>query len=168
MVRKHSRARKSFSTKLYLEQLEDRTLPAVVMWTNPAGGDWDTPGNWSTGSVPGAADDAVINTSGISVTHSTGASDAINSLDSQAAIALSGGSLSIASASTINNSFTLSGGVLNGTGAITVTGSMTWTGGNMNGTGQTITNGSLAITANSQTLDSLTLTVNGGATLTGG
>ena len=54
MVRKHSRARKSLFTKLYLEPLEDRTLPAVVMWTNPAGGDWGTPTNWSSGAVPGA------------------------------------------------------------------------------------------------------------------
>ena len=70
----HSRGRRF---RPQLMPLEDRTLPAVVMWTNPAGGDWDTPGNWSTGAVPGAADDAVIAVSGITVTHSAGATDSI-------------------------------------------------------------------------------------------
>ncbi|HLN29982.1 MAG TPA: hypothetical protein VK395_19730, partial [Gemmataceae bacterium] len=62
---------------------------SVVNWINPAGGDWDTPGNWSTGQVPGATDDAVINYSNITVTHNTSSSDAVNSITSEAALTLS-------------------------------------------------------------------------------
>jgi hypothetical protein len=36
-----------------IEVLEERSTPAVVNWTNPAGGTWETPGNWSSGSLPG-------------------------------------------------------------------------------------------------------------------
>src|SRR5260370_2039084 len=44
--------------RLTLEQLEDRTVPAVVNWVNAGGGDWDTPSNWldtttNTNHVPG-------------------------------------------------------------------------------------------------------------------
>jgi hypothetical protein len=45
-----------------LETLEGRILPATVNWINPGSGNWDTAANWSTGSVPGAGADAVINT----------------------------------------------------------------------------------------------------------
>src|SRR5262249_56734988 len=61
----------------------------------------------------------------------------------------------------------LTGGVLTGPSIFTVSGATTWTGGNMSGTGQTIPNGSLAITANNQFIDTRTLTINAGATLTG-
>src|SRR5580692_2446908 len=37
---------------------------ATIFWKNGAGGSWQTPSNWSTGSVPGAADEAVINAAG--------------------------------------------------------------------------------------------------------
>ncbi len=33
---------------------------ATDVWINPAGGDWNDPANWSTGVVPGLADDAFI------------------------------------------------------------------------------------------------------------
>jgi hypothetical protein len=32
----------------------------TAFWTNPAGGDWNTPSNWSTGVVPGPNDDVLI------------------------------------------------------------------------------------------------------------
>ncbi len=35
-----------------------------VSWANAAGGSWNTPSNWSTNSVPGASDRALINLSG--------------------------------------------------------------------------------------------------------
>ena len=37
---------------------------AVVSWSNPAGGDWATAGNWNTGTVPTAADDVHIDMAG--------------------------------------------------------------------------------------------------------
>jgi len=33
-----------------------------ITWINAGGGNWTTPANWSTGTLPGPADDAVINT----------------------------------------------------------------------------------------------------------
>jgi len=89
---------------LLLETLEDRTVPSTVNWINPAGGDWDTPSNWSTGAVPGQADDVIISYSRIAVTHAGSAGDTVNSLQSQAAIALSAGTIEALGTSTSANS----------------------------------------------------------------
>src|SRR5262249_10696786 len=97
-----------------LEELEDRTLLTMITWINPSGGDWATPGNWSTGPLPGPGDDVVIDISAnITITHSSG-TDSIHSLTSRDALALSGGTLSIAASSKIGNTFTLTGGTLAG------------------------------------------------------
>ena len=37
---------------------------AEIKWVNPSGGNWSNPANWSTGSVPGTNDDAVIDLPG--------------------------------------------------------------------------------------------------------
>ncbi len=61
--------------------LEPRMLLSAVNWINPAGGDWDTGSNWSTGSVPGASDDVTLDLSpGITVTHSQDDADSVNTL----------------------------------------------------------------------------------------
>jgi probable HAF family extracellular repeat protein len=102
-------------------RLEERTLLSTVSWINPSGGDWDTPSNWSTGAVPGPSDAVVINLPGITVTHTAG-DDSVNSITSHDPIALNGGSLSIASASTIDNSLAPSGGTLMTAADLTVNG----------------------------------------------
>ena len=56
------------------------TVLSTVTWINPAGGDWDTASNWDAGRVPAAFDDVVINIPGITVTHSTSATDSVHSL----------------------------------------------------------------------------------------
>src|SRR3954462_15790152 len=44
------------------EMLESRRLLAAVNWTGAAADqNWATAGNWSTNTVPGAADDVTIN-----------------------------------------------------------------------------------------------------------
>jgi hypothetical protein len=120
-----------------LELLEDRTLPSTVNWINPAGGDWDTAGNWQdslgVNRVPGATDDVVISQSGITVTHTAGVTDSVNSLTSQAAINITGGTLALAATSQINAALTLaySSGIaptLVSGGDLTVTGLFTWAG----------------------------------------
>ena len=121
-----------------LQVLEDRVLPSTVTWTNPNGGDWDTASNWSTGAVPGAADYVVINLSGITITHSAAVADAINSLNSEANISISGGSLAMASTSTITGGLSISGGTLTGAGNLTVDGAFTWTGGTQSTPGLTV------------------------------
>jgi hypothetical protein len=121
-----------------LEALEDRFLPSTVTWINPAGGDWDTPSNWSTGQVPGAGDSVVIDLgsqNGFTVSHSASVADAVTSISSQDAIRISNGSLSYAADSLIAANLTISGGTLEGAGNLTVSGQFTWNGGTLSGTG---------------------------------
>jgi hypothetical protein len=88
-----------------VEQLECRDLATVVSWTALAGGDWGVGSNWSTGSVPGAGDDVVINQPGnITVTHAQNVLDTIHSLTLGDTLVLSAGTLN---ADTIQNSGTL-------------------------------------------------------------
>jgi hypothetical protein len=127
---------------LLLEPLEERVLLATVNWIGSSG-DWDTPGNWldaatQTNHVPGAGDDAVISTAGITVTHTSAAVDAVRSLSCKAALTLAAGQVSLAVDSIISNGFTLSGGTLSGPGNLTVTSAMDWTDGSMVGGGKTI------------------------------
>ena len=105
---------------LYIESLENRELLANVNWINPAGGDWNTASNWSTGVVPGAADNVTI------------------AQDSNSTITLS-------TSSTVQN-FILAGGTLAGAGNLTVNGTTSFTGGAMSGTGHTIAMNGLTIT----------------------
>ena len=92
------------------ELMEDRTLLATMIWTNAAGGDWDTASNWvnaansSDEHVPTASDIAQINISGITVTHSSNTSDSVNSVTiaGGTTLSLSSGSLSITGGLTLN------------------------------------------------------------------
>ena len=86
---------------------------------------WDTAANWSTDSVPGSTDDVTINISA-NVVHSNSVTDAINSLTSTQPLTISGGSLSIAAASTMA-ALTISGGTLTGAGDVTASGLVTLT-----------------------------------------
>jgi hypothetical protein len=140
-----------------LEVLEDRTLPAQVFWTNPAGGDWSLGSNWSSGFKPTANDDVVIDVAGnVTVTHSTG-NDAIHSLLSNDAFVLSGGSLDLATTSTLNSTITFSNGTLSGRGDLTINDQFTWSGGTMTGTGHTVANGGLALSNPNSFISATTL-----------
>jgi hypothetical protein len=153
-----------------LSQLEDRTLLATVTWINPAGGDWDTAANWSSGALPGPSDDAVIAVPGIIVTHSSSASDSVSSLTisaSDSTLDLSNGSLSIAATSSISGDLTMEGGTLSAAGTLTVSGSATWTGGTITGGGALAAEGGIAISGNGPTLNGSTLNNYGAATCSG-
>ncbi len=125
-----ARRNRAASFRPWLELLEDRAVPATVTWKNPAGGAWNVPSNWDTGTLPRAGDDVVIPDlpGNITITHSTGA-DTIRSLASQETVVLSGGSLTIAGpgpVSRINRDFRVSGGrldldgtTLDGSGTLT-------------------------------------------------
>jgi hypothetical protein len=151
-----------------LEALEDRTLPATVLWANPNGGDWATASNWSTGRLPGVSDDVVIDVPGnVSVTHAAGA-DAIHSLTSQKTIVLSGGTLSLSGDSVVNNDTILTGGTLAGDGDLAVNGLLIWTDGAMSGSGHTLANNGLVISGSAaKTLTGRTLDNAGMATWSG-
>ncbi|MFO0815076.1 MAG: SdrD B-like domain-containing protein [Gemmatales bacterium] len=133
---KNRRLKKSgkLTSKLIVELLEDRTVPALVSWTGAGGDfDWNNAANWG-GTLPGAADDVVIDQAGITINHSAGSDDSINSLVTQSSVAVSGGSLLVASTSTIYGSLTLSA-TYGGSGNTTVFGTIQSTGGTLRGVG---------------------------------
>src|SRR5580692_1201155 len=79
--RNRDRRRRSWRCHVDLEGLEDRIVLSQVDWINPAGGDWDTPANWSTGAVPTASEDAVIDVAGsVTITHSLNTTDIVHSV----------------------------------------------------------------------------------------
>ncbi|HEV3003300.1 MAG TPA: hypothetical protein VGX78_02520 [Pirellulales bacterium] len=82
---------------------------ASDVWINPAGGDWNTPNNWSTGVVPGPNDDVLINTpGGATIDYSSGFA-MIKSLTSANPLSVSGGSVTFtSSASEIAGALTMS------------------------------------------------------------
>ncbi len=113
-----------------VDRLEDRTLLSTVTWINPSGGDWDDPSMWSGGVVPGAADDAVISFSDITITHDTSASDTVDSLTCDAALDISDGSLTIDTTSSAQPASIVSGEVdLSGASLSVLSGSLDLTGG---------------------------------------
>src|SRR5262249_46239978 len=134
---------------------------------NPAGGDWDTPANWSTGQLPGPGDDVVIDLTGtFTITHGQNVTDSIHSLansDSGAAITLSGGTLGVATTLGSSGPFTLAGGSL--AGATVQSGTTIGAANFLSGAVDGIT---LAGTLDANVSDGFTLTVTGGLTLDGG
>ncbi len=161
-------------------RLEDRTLLSLLNWTGSAGdNNWNTPANWSSDAVPTAADDVVISSSfsDITILHSASSSDSVNSINSQAAIDITGGSLSIAGvstsddpsgASTINNALTLTS-TLTISGDMAVNGPFTWENGStLSGSGTIDAYGGMTIdTAGISYLSGVTLNNHGTATWTG-
>jgi YD repeat-containing protein len=100
--------------------LEDRVLPTTVNWVNPNSGNWDVGANWSTGSVPGAGDDVVINTTGaVTVTIQAGDYESVHSLTTAAndALSIAGGSLIVAANSTLSGGLAMTGGSLTASGS---------------------------------------------------
>jgi hypothetical protein len=135
-ARRSAHPRGRTTARLAVERMEQRTLLSTtpITWASDVSGDWDNPAMWTGGVVPGPGDDAVIAFSDITVTHTSSASDSVNSLTSQGAIAITGGSLSLASASNVNNALTLSSGAtLTGGGNITVSGLFNWQSGTLAG-----------------------------------
>ena len=105
---------------------------AGLFWDNQTGNDlWTDPLNWSTDTLPGVADNVLINiVEGESVFINTGI-QSINSLVSDEDIIINGGTLTIANSSQLNGGLTIGPGgtsVLNGTGDVTVAGLTSWTG----------------------------------------
>ena len=159
---------RSNSYRPRIEWMEPRTLLSAVSWTG-AGGDnnWDTPSNWSTDSVPGSADDVTINVAA-DVVHSSNVTDSIHSLTSTQPLTISGGTLSITSASTIGGALTISGGTLTGTGDLTVGGLVTLTAGTLSGSSVLDANGGMLInpSASQFNLDGRTINNAAGQTAT--
>ena len=164
--------KQSKSCRPQLEWMEPRTLLSAVSWTG-GGGDnnWDTAANWSTDSVPGSGDDVTISIAA-NVVHSDNDDDSINSLTSAEPLTLSGGTLSIASTSTINSTLSLTGGTLTGAGDVTVSGLVTVTSGTLSGSGELNADGGMLLNPGIQGLSFAGRTINNPAgqpvTWTGG
>ena len=133
--------KRSRSCQPRIEWMEPRTLLSAVTWTG-GGGDnnWDTAANWSTDSVPTSGDDVTINIAA-NVVHSDNDDDSINSLTSIEPLTISGGTLSIASSSTIDSTLSITGGTLTGTGDLSVSGLVTLTAGSLSGASELNSNG---------------------------
>jgi hypothetical protein len=115
--------------------------------------------------VPGSGDDAVINISGITVTHSSNVTDSVHSLTSSAAVVLSGGTLNMAGNVQVTNAgLTLQGGTL---GNATVVAGTTVTGQSGTLSGVTL-NGNLNVSGNDAVTVSNGLTLNSTVTLGSG
>src|SRR5205809_1367107 len=87
-----------------------------VQWTNPLGGNWSVPGNWSSGIVPGSSDGVLITNAG---TYTV-------TLDVDATVAnlTLGGSSGTQTFSASSRTFTLNGvSVINGNGVMTLSSS---------------------------------------------
>ncbi len=114
-AKRQSRRRRLFAShrRPRVELLEDRRVLATFAWDG--GGDgvsWGDPLNWDNDSLPGPADDAVINVAGdITIDHSANFTT-IRSLQSSEAITLSAGTLNVTSTFQVDNTVTLAGGTL--------------------------------------------------------
>ena len=165
---------------------------AAVSWTSDAAGSWSAAANWNSyPNLPAASDDVTIDdpNAEITVTHSTG-SDSINSLSSNESLIVSGGTLSLASGSSVNAALTINGGTLNvnGDAGLTVSGAATisdgvlggsgavafhdlrWTGGWLSGSGvkQIAAGGTLVIDGGLKKYLQSTINNSGSAVLSGG
>jgi len=115
---------------------------ATVSWVNAAGGNWSEGTNWSTGTVPGQTDAAVIDLAGTyTVTVDVNAKVASLTLGATSgaqSLSLPSSSLTLTAASTVgaHGILDLAGGTLTSNG-ITVSGAFTWTGGTLSGNGTT-------------------------------
>jgi RHS repeat-associated protein len=110
---------------LILETLEERVLPAPVFWNVDANGSWDLPGNWSSGAVPGAADDVFLDrpAGAFTITHAAG-DITVNSIHaSRDALTVAGGTFTIAAASELSD-FSFASLVLNS--SLTTSGAVNW------------------------------------------
>jgi hypothetical protein len=115
-------ARENLRQRFTIEPLEARIAPAANIWIGGTSGNWGDALNWSDG-VPTADDDVTIDPVGVlTITIQTGAQVA-NSLmmPGDDTLAISGGSLTLTSASSVGN-LSLSVGTLNAGPQLTLTG----------------------------------------------
>lgn len=167
-MRQDRQRRRARSCRPLFERMESRLQLSAVLWTGNGGdNNWDDPANWSTDALPGPGDDVTIDVSA-SVVHSDAVADSINSLTSTQPLTLSGGTLSIASASSTTGPLAVDGGTLTGTGDLTVGGLLTLTAGTISGSGTVVADAGIAINPGGVgfTLDGRTLTNAAGQTAT--
>jgi hypothetical protein len=126
----------------------------ATLWTGVSGGSWDVASNWSTGVVPTATDDVIINPAGSStvIVIPNGVTATVKSLQMTSVLQIdAGGSLDVATASTIAGTLNLAGS-LSGAGNLTLSGTTNLSGGTFAGTGTlTIASGATLISTGAST-----------------
>ncbi len=98
-----------------MESLESRQMLANIVWDGGAAGtgtDFNLAANWVGDVLPGAADIAVINTAGATIT--VGASRAVTAVESSRVLQLNSGTLTTTGTSAMTASLTMNGGTLAG------------------------------------------------------
>ena len=122
----------------------------AVAWNVATSGNWNVAANWldsTTGQakVPTSADDVTIDQTGVTVTVSDAESAGTLTSANGANLALTAGSLTLASAGTLNGGFELSGGNLTIDTNLTLAGNSTWSGGTIENNGGLINQGTMTI-----------------------
>src|SRR5262249_16714527 len=143
---------------------------STVFWNNPGGGAWESRANWSTGSLPGPADDVMISSlaPGATITHTTDNTfihSLTTSLAGASTLAMNGGTLAVGVSATLdsNTTLNLAAGAVGGTGDWVFNGALNWTGGTISGPGTATVNGGLTLGGDAtKTLDRRTLTIPSG------
>jgi Calx-beta domain/Bacterial Ig domain len=107
--------------------LQSTAAPAstVVTWKNSNGGDWSIGSNWSTGAVPTATDDVVIDIPVSAPIRYAAGTSQINSLTSNQPLVLSGGLLEIADMLQSDGTISFTGGNIVSGGAQIYNGAVT-------------------------------------------
>jgi hypothetical protein len=122
------------------QPIDLETAPRIS-WTNPEGGSWSEPGNWSGGAVPGKSDHAIIDLPGtytvvVDIEARVGAVS-VGSESGTQTVAIPREALAFASPMTLGPSavLQLNGGRITGGGDLIVQGAVDWSGGSMSGRG---------------------------------
>ncbi len=108
------------------EQLEERTLLAIVSWDGGGGDfDWNNPINWNGNVLPAATDDVEIGSAFAGITVTSSGVVSIESLTSYAGLNVNAGSLMVAADSHLYGALTVIG-TFGGSGNTAVDGFLVW------------------------------------------
>ncbi len=83
--------------------------PNSVFWNSDNDGDWNNPVNWSTGFVPGASDNVIINRLNANPVITISSNVTVNSLQSEESLTISNGSLRVFNDSEVNGDLIING-----------------------------------------------------------
>jgi hypothetical protein len=119
-----------------------------VTWTGGTTGDWGTASNWSDNAIPNSDNDVII-PAGSTVTISSGAQTA-NRVQAAGSLSINGGSLTLATDSSVSGSFTLGNGATLTTNGVFTAGGTSALGNfaTLTGSGSFVNNGTLTISNN--------------------
>lgn len=135
--------------RLRLEELENRLVPAAIVWTgNGDGTTWAQAANWNLNRVPATDDDVSIPDVARTTEVLFNTTVSVKTVVANEAFTLSGGTLTITdvvNSSAFNAAYTQSAGVLGGPATVVLNAPSTWSNGDMTGTGTTRVSSTLTL-----------------------